>query len=293
MKQLHHGLFAMTLTLLLAGPRTAWAEGPTSAACGEAFEESQRLTKSGKLLASLEQLIICAQPTCPQFLTKECTTTFERIKSNLPTITLVARDGAGVPLVDVVVTMDGKKLADKIGGLAVPVDPGLHEFTFEHGGKTVAMSALVSEGERNKQVVAEFVAPEPEPAAVPAQPAAPPPAPEPKGGVPTATYVLGGVGLAALATGITFRLVASSDYNSLVADCGRSCQQSDVDSLKTKYTISSVGLGVGAGALVAAGVVLLVGGAGSKPSERASTTTWSIRPQFSGREAGGFVEGRF
>jgi hypothetical protein len=296
MKLLHYGLFAMTVAVSLTLPRTARAEGPTSAACVEAFQESQRLSTSGKLLASLDQLIICAQPSCPPFLTRECTTTFERIKSSLPTVTFVARNSAGEPLVDVVVTMDGKKVADKIEGLSVPVDPGLHQFTFQRGEeKAVTVSALVSEGERNKQVVAEFAAPEPEPAPVPVKAAptsAPPPEPEPKKRVPTATYVLGGVGIAALATGITFRLLGSSDFNELVADCGRSCEQSDVDRVKTKYTISSIGLGVGAGALVAAGVVLLVGG-GDGPSERASASTWSVRPAFSSREAGGFVEGHF
>jgi hypothetical protein len=298
MKLLHYGPFAMMVAVSLAAliaPRVARAEPPTSEACVEAFQESQRLSKSGKLLAALDQLIICAQPSCPQFLTRECTTTFERIKSSLPTVTFVARNSAGEPLVDVVVTMDGKKLADKIEGLAVPVDPGLHEFTFQRGEeKAVTVSTLVSEGERNKQVVAEFAAPEPQPAPVPAKAAAtPPPAPEPKKGIPTATYVLGGVGIAALATGITFRLLGSSDYNELVADCGRSCEQSDVDRVKTKYTISSIGLGVGAGALVAAGVVLLVGGRGDGPAERASASTWSVRPAFSSREAGGFVEGHF
>lgn len=288
-------LVSTTLTLAFSATRLVHADSPTPAKCGEAFEASQQLSKSGKLLAALDQLIICAQPSCPQFLTRECTSTFERITTALPTITLIARDSAGAPLVDVVVSMDGEKVADKISGLAVPVDPGLHKFSFEREDKTtVIVSALISEGDKNKPVVADFKAPEPKPAAVTAPKSAEPPPPLPaKAGIPSATYALGGLALAALTTGVVFRIVGSIEYNNLVDQCGRSCQDSQVDKVKAKYTISTIGFAVGAGALLAAGVVLAVGSGNRSGAEHPRASAWSVRPVVTDRGAVGFVEGHF
>ena len=94
------------------------------------------------------------------------------------------------------------------------------------------------------------------PDTAPAAPDSKPPAPTTHSGVPAATYVLGGIGVAALATGVVFRAIGAEQYNALAEDCGTACTDAQVDPVKAKYTISNISLGVGAGALVAGGVML-------------------------------------
>jgi hypothetical protein len=284
-----------------ANAANAANEAPSSEQCAEAFDASQRLSQSGKLQGALEQLIICAQPSCPAFLTRECTAEYERIQVSMPTVTLAATDEQGSPIVDVSVTVDGKRITDRIGGLATPVDPGFHEFVFERAGHPpVKVSVLISEGEKNKRVVAEFrpptapadVAPSP-PVASSAPALPPPPSSSTRRSVPIATYVLGGVGIAAIGTGVAFRLIGASDYDALEKDCKSACNPDDVDPVRTKYTISKVSMGVGAAALVGAGVVFLID-RGSRSSETAKRPRLQALPVYlEGGGAAGMLEGTF
>jgi serine/threonine-protein kinase len=273
------------------------SDDAASAKCADAFDASQQLSQVGKLQDALQELLVCAQPTCPAFLSRECTEDYERIKRSMPTVTFVANDANGSPLADVVVSVDGKRVADRIAGLATPIDPGLHEFVFEHAGDPpVTLSIMIAEGEKNRRVVAEFGAKQPPssppPATVPAAPAAKPPAPAAHSGVPTATYVFAGMGLAALGTGVAFRLIGAADYNSLAEDCGTRCTDEQVDEVKSKYTISNISFGVGAAALVAGGVFYFVNRGGS--SKKASAHRLQARPVYlDGGGAAGLIEGKF
>lgn len=288
----------VSAALSYVGAAKATDEAPTQAQCADAYDASQRLSQAGKLKSALEQLIVCAQTTCPRFLSQECTATFERVKLNLPTVTLVATDAQGSPLVDVIVTVDGQRVTEHIEGLATPVDPGLHEFVFEHAGDPpVTVKVLISEGEKNKPVVAAFGR-QPAPTESTATAPSPPvdstrPAQKTSSGVPIATYVLGGVGVAALGVGVAFRLIGAADYDALEKDCKTTCAPSQVDPVKTKYTISTVSLGVGAAALVTAGVFFLVDRASHK-AELASRHRLQVQPIYlAGGGAAGMIQGAF
>ena len=271
-------LCALFLFLLSLPCLAQTAGAPTSKdGCGAAFEEAQRLQGQGKLIASQAKLIECSQATCPPFLVRECVAAYDRLTASVPTITLVARDETGTPLTDVAVSVDGTAVADQIGGRAFSIDPGVHEFRFEYTGKVVTVRVLLSEGEKNKPVVAEFVLHEPAPGGErPADTTPKEPARE-GGGIPTATYILGGAGIAALGAGVAFRLVAASSYNDLLDTCSPNCSSGEVASVRTKYVISTVGFGVGAAALIGAGAIWAFSG-GSEPSvdQGALTLTPSI-----------------
>ena len=291
------GAALLSAVFSYVGAANADEAAPAAAQCAEAFESSQRLSQAGKLQGALEQLIVCAQPTCPAFLTRECATTFERIRLSLPTVTLVATDAQGSPLPDVVVSIDGNRVTDRIAGLAVPVDPGLHEFVFERpGDPPVTINLLISEGEKNKRVVAVLGPPAPAPASVAVPPpvdSAPPPPRKANSGVPMATYVFGGIGVAALGVGGAFRVIGAADYNALAEDCETRCTDAQVDPVKTKYTISNIGLGVGAAALVTAGVFWFIDG-NSGTSERASALRFQAGPMYlEGGGAAGVITGAF
>jgi len=282
----------ISVALLVLSPKLARAEPPTPAQCSDAFEESQRLSKKGKLQASMEQLVICGQPSCPQFLARECSSSYETTRMRLPTVNLQARDAEHRPLADVTVSMDGAKLVDRIAGVGLLVDPGLHEFVFEGAGfKPATVRIVIAEGQKNQPVVATL---EPVPVAPPPPTfkAALPPAPPPHKGIPTATYVLGGIGVAALATGTIFRVIGSSDYSDLESRCGHACPPNDVDPVKTKFTISTIGFGVGAAALVAAGVVFVIGG-DDHPKDDHARSGLSLRASCTGSGAAAFLEGSF
>ena len=147
------GAALLTAALCYVQPASA-ADDAAHARCADAFDASQRLSQGGKLQEALEKLLVCAQPTCPAFLSRECTDDYERIKLNLPTVTLVANDAHGAPLAEVVVSVDGKRVADHIAGLATPIDPGLHDFAFEHTGDApVTLKVFIAEGERKQACV--------------------------------------------------------------------------------------------------------------------------------------------
>jgi hypothetical protein len=259
-------------------------------ACGLAFDAAQRLQAQGKLLDSQAKLIECSQPACPAFLVRECVAHYDRLTVSVPTVTPVARDESGTPLTDVAVGVDGKVLADQIGGRAFPIDPGVHEFRFEYQGKVVTVRELLSEGEKNKPIVAEFVLHEPKPGPAPAGDAGANPSPSQGGGVPTATYILGGVGIAALGAGVALRLVAANSYNDLLDSCSPNCASGEVASVRTKYVLSSVGLGVGAAALAGAGLIWAFGSGSSAPaSDQAGLT---LTPVVSRHGALAVLQGR-
>src|SRR3954468_12343540 len=112
-------IVALLLTAALCYVQPARADDDAAAAkCADAFDASQRLSQVGKLQEALQELLVCAQPTCPGFLSRECTTDYERIKLSMPTVTLLANDAKGSPLPAVVVSVDGKRIADHIAGLA-------------------------------------------------------------------------------------------------------------------------------------------------------------------------------
>lgn len=286
---------SMAAIVLIAAPSRALAEPtPTPAQCTEAFEESQRLSNKGKLQSALEQLVVCAQPSCPQFLAKECSSNYEVVSTRVPTIIVRIHDTAHRPVTDALISMDGTKLTDP-AGVAIPVDPGIHEFTFERAGsKPAKVRMAVAEGQKNQPVVVML---EPLPAAAPpparTAPSTPPPSgPAPSSGIPTASYVLGAIGIAGLATGAVFRLVGTNSYNDLETRCGRACSPDDVSPVRTQFTVSSIGFGVGAAALVAAGVVLVVGGGEERKADSA-TARWSLRATYTAGGGAALLEGYF
>ena len=257
--------------------------------CGASFETAQRLQTQGKLVDAQTKLIECSQARCPAFLVRECVALYDRLSTSIPTITLVARDETGAPLTDVSVSMDGKVVAEQIGGRAFAVDPGMHEFTFTRQGKVVNVRALLSEGEKNKPIVAEFVLNEAKAAAPPPTDPGAAPAPKEKRGIPTATVILGSIGIAGIATGIAYRLVAADSYNELLDTCSPNCSSGKVASVRTEYVVSAVGFGVGGAALVGAGLIwALSGGSEPSPDQRALKVT----PLVSRHGALAVVEGR-
>jgi hypothetical protein len=216
------------------------------------------------------------------------------LEPRLPKMTIQITGGAS----NVVVKRDGESLDPAVLGTAVPVDPGKHTIQAETPGKppytttvdvaekasvTVTIPALVDSTPAVSPVPAP--APAPAPAATTPPPSEPPPASAPPPAAPaddtssspssssaspgsgqrTLGLVIGGVGIAGLATGGIFALLANSAKSDYQQHCGSNigapataCDPQGISGhqdASTKATVSTIAFAVG-GAALAAGVLL-------------------------------------
>jgi hypothetical protein len=228
------------------------ARAATTAECLAASEASLKAETEHKLRDERARLLVCASPTCPAAIRKECVSRVDAVNAQIPTIVFGAKDGTGTDLVNVKVSVDGEPLTDKLDGVALAVDPGQHTFVFEAAGHTrITKSFLVQQSQKDRHEVVVFD-PVSTPAAAPADPGL--------GAQRIAAIAAGVVGVAGLGLGAVFGGLALSEKSTAQAACpGSTCATSagsdDWSRAKTSGTVSTVGFIVG-GVGVAAGAVL-------------------------------------
>jgi hypothetical protein len=276
--------FLAGASLCLFPPTAAWADGaggPAGASCGEAYTNAQTFRNARKLVQARDALRICAQPTCKDFIVKDCVEWLDQVQQSLPTVVPVATDPQGNALFDVKVSVDGAVFVAKIDGRSVEIDPGPHTFAFEGADGTKAeKQILVTEGEHDKRVAVTLGTGPATPAAAPAPAPAPAPAagaPEtPAAGSPAPIVVnasggglqwqaIGlanaGVGVAALAVGSVFGGIAISKKNSSgctsTGACPNTTDEQSWRDAGTAATASTI-LFVAGGVLTAGGIAMWV-----------------------------------
>jgi hypothetical protein len=210
--------------LLLARPASA----ANVESCAAAYEDAQQLRQDAKLRAARDALIRCTQPSCPAVVRSDCLVWLREVEESTPTVIVGATDADGRDVTDVLVTIDGATAhAD---GKAVALDPGPHRFAFSDRGRTIALEALVREGEKNRRIDARF----------PAEPVAAPPA-RPL----TGAWIAAGVAAAAVASFAVFGTWAVLDRSSLRDSCFPQCAHDDVQAVHTHAAIADVSLVIG------------------------------------------------
>jgi hypothetical protein len=123
-------------------------------ACTAAYESANSSEASAHLREAKRLLLLCAKPACGDLLLRECTTRYTQLDSDIPTVVPLATDRAGSPRVDVQVTMDGELLASRLDGKALPVDPGMHAFSFSSGDELLAtQEVMIVQGQRNRPLL--------------------------------------------------------------------------------------------------------------------------------------------
>lgn len=253
--------------LLAATTTTTAAHADDKVVCANASENGQKLRDDGKLMKARQEFMVCSRDVCPGVIKKDCVDWLAQAEASLPSVVLAAKDEKGQDVTNVHVSFDGAPLSDRLDGKAIFVDPGEHTFRFESAGRApIEQQAVIREGERNRVVAASWEA-----APAPLPPAgggtgvgtAPPPE-QPHGKSKVPAILVGGIGIAALATGGVFLLLASNDFNDLKDTCGKTktCTDDQVSPVKTKALIGDIALGVGAVAVVGA-VVLYITESGS------------------------------
>jgi hypothetical protein len=243
---------------LFAAPR-AFADAKQ---CVAQNNDGVQLRDEHHLLAAREAYRACvAEKECPELVRGECDAALADIKTAIPTLLVAVLDQDQHDISGATLTLDGEPVA--LDGSSIEVDPGKHELIAKSGELSSRLQVLAIESDLNRRV--EIVLQPPHTDAEPATQDTPPVI-APRSKVPA--YVLGGVGAAAALSFGIFAISGHSGMSSL-DQCKPFCAASDVQSVRTKYTIADVSLGVSLVALAGAGFWLL-SASKEKPASTAS-----------------------
>jgi hypothetical protein len=241
-------------TAASAGSPTAAPQDPIEV-CLEDHARGQELRLAGKLLDARESFLHCAATHCPNQIQRDCTGYLEQIQVQVPSVVLrVTADG--VSRGDVKVFIDGHLALDRLTGKALDLDPGPHQLRVVLPPyPPYKQSLIVSEGERFRVIEVAFARSTP---SSPADETRPERKLEPRRPIPVSSYIFGGVGAAALLSGVGWGVSTWSLKNELEAGCAPNCSQKSVNVLRQRALFADVSWGVGAASLITAGVFYLI-----------------------------------
>lgn len=239
--------------------------------CIAAHAEGQVLRSKGSLLLARDRFRTCAAESCPGVIRGECSTLASDVDAALPTVVLVAVSGREQDVGAGSVRIDEKADWLALDGRAVPLDPGLHRFTFQlQDGRTQVASVLLREAEKYRRVVARFdpLPPEAEPSA--------------GGGLNPLVYVFGG--LAAVAGGsFAYFAVNGRAREDELNGCKPSCSEDyrdEFNDMNRSYVAADISLGAAVVSLGLGAYFLLKDWPGdARPASKSST---AFPLQFSG-----------
>jgi hypothetical protein len=251
---------------------TSWhAHADPVDACIATAEEAQRLRLDGKLTHSRENLLSCAQSTCPAVVRSDCARWLAEVDALTPSLVLRAVDSAGADRIHVRVAIDEQLVTERLDGSEIHVDPGQHVFRLTcAGAPAVEQTVLVRAGEQHRTL--SLVCPEPVSATPPQRATDGAELSRADAGVqpvqgtssgsrvplvwPIAAMGAGGIALAAASS---FWISGLNEHAMLVSGCGttHSCSPSEVDSAHQKLVVGDV-TAVGGVALIALGVGILI-----------------------------------
>ena len=141
--------------LLCARPGESQPSGKSKErrACETAYRNATQLEQSAHLRQAKDLLLSCAKSTCGSTLRQRCTVRYAQLESDIPSVVPLVTTEAGEPRVDVQVTIDGEQLTPRLDGRALPVDPGLHEFSFTADGAVIStQKVMIVQGQRNRPI---------------------------------------------------------------------------------------------------------------------------------------------
>lgn len=276
---------AAAVVTSLAG--NAHGSGPTKEQCVKFNEHGQALRDQHQLRSAREQFVACSAQGCPTAVREDCEEQLEKVDSALPSVLISVRSRAGDTLRAVTVRIDGEVVTTRLDEVALAVDPGEHEFSFESVGYAKkSISVRTREGIHDQKVTISLEpnpapatnssAPSIEPATASAAPSGPSDESLPPRRV--LTYALAGAGAVALGLGVAFGVSAKVRYDDATGPdrCPGgppNCDARAVDGVHGAYdtATASTALFVIGAALAGAAVVLWL----TTPStSNASLTSW-------------------
>lgn len=246
---------------LLPVPSVALWSGRALEQRGLLVEASERFVEASRLTGFKGDQDVQLQAQ------KDAARDLEKLLPRIPSLLIAVTGAAGEPAV----TLDGKLVPAALLGEEQPVNPGAHEIKVSLGARQTARQITLKEGEKKRETVS-LTAP-PDPTSASPAPAGPvlgtadagtsDAGPGQSGARKTVAYVAvaaGGVGL--VLGGVTGVLALSKrgsleDSGSCKGDVCLPSQRSDVESLDTLRTVSTIGF-IAGGVLATTGVVLLL-----------------------------------
>lgn len=237
-------------------------------ACIAASTDAQTLRGQGKLLAAREQVVACARDGCPPIVRSHCARWLAEIEAQIPSVVVRAENADGTDAVDARVTIDGR--AGKLDGQPVRLDPGPHTIVVENDrGARKEQPVLLVAGEAARKIALRFPVEKgagPETAA--------------QHRIPTGAWILGGVGVAALAGAAYFGITAKSELDSLNGRCSPHCTDAQTRPGRTDALVFDVLLG--AGAVAVSGALLWMLAFPTSTPEAATAPRFELRPVAGG-----------
>lgn len=210
---------AVASALALLVSRNCAAAEPTVPECLAASDASLQSGNERKRLAERDQLLTCAQPSCPRIVREECERRLEEVNRRMATVVFDVRDAEDRPLNGVTILLDGRLLDARRKDEPVPVDPGEHRILFRVAGKPeVGRNITVREAEKDRPIFVRLGS------AAQARATAESASPEERARVQR-TFALASAGLAVagIATGTAFGLVAWQQRNKARELCEDAC----------------------------------------------------------------------
>lgn len=142
--------------------------------------------------------------------------------------------------------------ADQIDGRPLRLDPGIVNLEIRTRQTRRHSRVVIREGEKNRPLVFRLEA-----AGVAAKPRQDRERPSTTGReIPTAAYVAGGVGVVALG-GFGYFALAGRSKETDPHRCAPYCSQGSYDSMKQRYLLADIALGIGVVSLGTAAVIVL------------------------------------
>jgi hypothetical protein len=237
-----------------AAPAEA-TEPPTEpgARCVYYHMEAQRQRRAKKLLEAKGAMRECAMSECPMMVQQDCLQWIQSIDEQTPSI-VFSIEADGKPVTGAKVTIDDREV-DASAGTAIALNPGPHRYVVSYPPYTPQSGALnVLEGQRYRVFTVRF---EQQKLAPPLSPSLPMARTETVRPVPLGTWVLLGVGVVGAGAFAGMGLTGKSQEDDLKDVCSPNCTDHDTKSMKSLYLGADIAAGVGAAALIAAGVVFL------------------------------------
>ena len=264
------GCFVMAIGL--TGADRAHAD--EKVACVRAADAAQEQRTAGKLRDARAALHTCARDVCPALVRSDCTQWLAEVEASMPTIVIRAQNARGEDLTDVEVDLDGRRMADKLDGLPIEIDPGSHVLAWRRGGKAARQEIVVHTAEKNRTVTLRVESGDALAAGL-----VDTPEPEHRFRPDAAAWIFAGVAVVGAASWGYFGLRGKSEVTDMRIECAAHYAASRVDAAYQKLLVADISLGA---ALVSAGVATYFFWSAATPSKAAAARQVTVSPVAGG-----------
>lgn len=237
-------------------PAPEATEPPTEpgARCVYYHLEAQRERRAKKLIEAKTAMRECAMSECPTMVQQDCLQWIQSIDDQTPSV-VFSIEADGKPVTGAKITIDGRDV-DASTANAIPLNPGPHTYVVSNPPYEPQSGSLnVLEGQRYRVLNVRFE--QARPAAAPEAPAPAPVKMETLRPVPVGTWVLLGVGVVGAGAFAGMGLMGKSQEDELKDVCSPNCTDHDTKSMRSLYLGADIAAGVGAAALISAGILYL------------------------------------